>query len=233
MDPHPGRDLVGGLEAYPRHLVRQLIRVLLDDPVHIGPVVLIDLHCQRRGDPVFLQEDHSLAHFFLLFHLNGDLPGLALADPLDLRQPLRFLLDDPEGVFPELLHDPPSQSGSHAFNGAGAKITLDGHQIFRFAQLRAVHLELGPVHLVDGKLSGQFQKFSLLNVVELPHTGQIPIFIIQIEYRVPVVLIAEFNFFYETCDYCHTVLRGADREGLRRLDFGPPPEPPPRSRSPC
>ena len=23
--------------------------------------------------------------------------------------------DDPEGVFPELLHDPPSQSGSHAF----------------------------------------------------------------------------------------------------------------------
>ena len=100
------RDLIRDLKAYALDIIRELIRIFLDDRVHLRTVMLVDLHRKVHGNPVLLKEDHGLAHIPFFLHLTADLHRHALADALDLSETFRLLLHDPKGVRLELLYDP-------------------------------------------------------------------------------------------------------------------------------
>ena len=100
------RDLIRDLKAYALDIIRELIRIFLDDRVHLRTVMLVDLHRKVHGNPVLLKEDHGLAHIPFFLHLTADLHRHALADTLYLCETFRLLLHDPESVCPELLYDP-------------------------------------------------------------------------------------------------------------------------------
>ena len=46
-DPRPPGNLVRRAEAYPGHIIRQLIGILPDNPVDLLPVSLVDAHRER------------------------------------------------------------------------------------------------------------------------------------------------------------------------------------------
>ncbi len=98
-------NLICRLKSHSRHMVRDLVRVLLYDTVHTLPVMLVNLCSQSRRYSIFLEEYHCLAHIPLFFHLRRNLPCLSLADPLDFRQPFRLLLDDAERILFKFLHN--------------------------------------------------------------------------------------------------------------------------------
>ena len=100
------RDLIRDLKAYALDIIRELIRIFLDDRVHLRTVMLVDLHRKVHGNPVLLEEDHRLTHISFFLHLTADLHRHALADALDLSETFRLLFHDPESVRLELLYDP-------------------------------------------------------------------------------------------------------------------------------
>jgi hypothetical protein len=55
----------------------------------------------RRREAVEVEENHDVAHRLLPFPRVLDAQPARFADPRDLLEPLRFLLDDPEGVIAE------------------------------------------------------------------------------------------------------------------------------------
>ena len=100
------RDLIRDLKAYALDIIRELIRIFLDDRVHLRTVMLVDLHRKVHGNPVLLKEDHRLAHIPFFLHLAADLHRHALADAFDLCEALRLFFHDPECIRLELFHDP-------------------------------------------------------------------------------------------------------------------------------
>ena len=197
------RDLIGHLKADPGHLVRQLVGVLPDDPVDIRAVALVELDRHIVGDAVLLQEQHGPAHILLLFHLPGDLDGLAPADALDLGQPLRLHLDDPEGLIPELLHDPRRQRGADPLDGAGPEIPLHGGRIARLLLFVGPDLKLPAVGGVLRKLAPGRDLLPFRKKREGPHAGGLLPVTDENEHRVPVLRIPVDNVIYIALNNFH------------------------------
>ena len=102
----PGGNLIRHLKADSRNVVRQLVGILLNNPVHGRAVFPVDFRRQIHGHAVVLKEHHGLAHIPLFLDLLPDGHGHLFADPLDLGQTLRLLLHDSEGVFLKFFNYP-------------------------------------------------------------------------------------------------------------------------------
>lgn len=99
------RDLIRSPEAYAGNVVRQPVRIFFYNMVDFLTVLLVDLHRQIHGNSIFLKKHHGLAQISLFLHLLRDLPGLPLADPLDLRKALRLPFHNVKGPGPEPADD--------------------------------------------------------------------------------------------------------------------------------
>ena len=144
------RDLVAGPEAEALDVLREAVRVVADDVIHLVAVAIIDLAGEVDGDAVLLEEHDGVLHVALRVHGGGDVHRLPRGDALDLGEALRLLLDDAHGVITELLHDPGGHRGTDALDGAGAEVALDGFLGFRRDDLVLVDDELGAINLVGG-----------------------------------------------------------------------------------
>ena len=108
--PHLPGDLVGGDETNPPHVLGQPVGVILNDLHRVLAVCLVDAGGVGGADPVALKEQHH-APYLLLLH-PGPLDALhpAGADPRRLGQTLRLLIDHPQGLVAEAVHQ---SSGKH------------------------------------------------------------------------------------------------------------------------
>ena len=84
LDPQPGCDGVGRLEADPADITGETIGVLREDLDGFGAVGLEDPDRARRADTVRMQEDHDLADHLLIGPPSDDPLGALGADALDL-----------------------------------------------------------------------------------------------------------------------------------------------------
>ena len=155
-DPRLLRDRIRLLKTDCRDLLRQPVRIVLHDIVQSVPVFLVDLVCQSLRDAELLQKEHRAALLPLCRQLIGDLPCLLCGNPLDLRQPLRLLLDDAERIVPELLNDTHRHFLTKPLDRTGAQITDHRYPVRgcyrtdrRKLKLRTVRMmfHILPVHL--------------------------------------------------------------------------------------
>jgi len=118
-------DGVGGLETDAPHVGRQPVRLLGD---HVGggvAVLLVDPYREGGRDADALKKDHDLLDGLLFLPRRGDLRGAFGAQPGDLHQAARFLLDDPQRVQAEVGDDPFGEHRSDALHQARAEVALD------------------------------------------------------------------------------------------------------------
>ncbi len=206
-DPHPGRNFVRRPKSHALDIVRQPVRIFPDNPVHLLPVLLIYFDRQIHCNPVLLQKNHGLPQIPLLIHLIRDLHRFALADPLDLRQPFRFLLNNTERIFLKPAHDPGRQCKSHAFDRTGAEIPLDGLLVLRRFLLKTFHLKLFSVSRMLCIFSGSLDIFPLRNRRKHSHAGDLPLAADQIQHCIPIICIPVNNMLYISRQlfHCKTV----------------------------
>ena len=99
VDPHLGRQFVGGLEADAPDVVGQLVRVLLDLGDGFLAVGAVDPDRPTGTDAVLGQEEHDLADFLLLLPALADPLDPFLADALDVQEEIGGRLEDLQRPF--------------------------------------------------------------------------------------------------------------------------------------
>ena len=160
LDPQPGRDGVGRLEADPAHIAGETIGVLREDLDGFGAVGLEDPDRPRRADTVRVQEDHDLADDLLIGPPSDDPLGALGADALDLLEPLRLPLDDVEHRLAERPHQPFAVDGTDPSDHARAEILLDPFDRRGWRRAQEARLELRPVRPVVGPDTGGLNEFA-------------------------------------------------------------------------
>ncbi len=120
-----------------------------------------------------MQKDKGLPHFLFFYYLGGDFFGLALADALDLRQPLRLLFHDPEGIFPEFLYNLCCQGFPNPFDCPRSQIPANTFLIVRDHYPGAFHLKLASIDRMLHKTALQFQCFPGFHRPEISHTDDL------------------------------------------------------------
>ena len=94
VDPHLGRQFIGGLEADAPDVVGQPVGVLLDLGDGFLAVGAVDPDGPAEADAMLGQEEHDLADFLLLLPTLADPLDPFLADPLDVEEEVRGRLED-------------------------------------------------------------------------------------------------------------------------------------------
>ena len=119
VNPDPRGYLIRCPKADTLNVVRELVRILLQNTVGAKSVFLVNLNRQMNGNSVFLQVYHGLSEVFFLLHLHTDLSCLSLTDTFDLRQPLRLFFHNAKRIFPEFGDDFPCKRGPDSFDCSG------------------------------------------------------------------------------------------------------------------
>ena len=169
VDPHLGRQFVGGLEADAPDVVGQPVGVLLDLGDGFLAVGAVDSHGPTEADAMLGQEEHDFADFLLL------LPALAnpldpfLADPLDVEQEVGGRLEDFERPFLVEADDLGRQLRPDAADCPGSQILFDAFRRGRVGGLQFVGLELLAVFPVHDPLAGRFQMLACRNRSRAAH----------------------------------------------------------------
>lgn len=109
-------DLVGGEEADAPDVGREPVRLVLHDGDGGVAVLLVDAHGDGRGHLDGLEEEHDLLDGLLFLPGVGDLLRPLGSEARDLDQPLGLLLDDLEGVQPEVPGDPVGEDRADALD---------------------------------------------------------------------------------------------------------------------
>jgi len=156
--PHPLRGLprhaklhgdgVGGPKADAANVARQPIRILGHDLNGVMAIGLEDAHGSGRADAVRVQEDHDVAHGFLLGPAGDNLPCPEFADAGNLAHAPRLRLDNLEGLLAESRDDPFGEHGADPAHHARAEIFFDSLRRRWRRGLEKVRLELEAVSAV-------------------------------------------------------------------------------------
>ena len=112
-------------------------------------VGLEDANRSGRSDPVRVQEDHDLAHGFLLGPARHNARRPPRPDARHLGQAFRCGLDDLERVLAKGGHDALGHGWTDAAHLTGGEILLDPLSPGRGRGLEHVGFELKPVHAVE------------------------------------------------------------------------------------
>ena len=196
MNTHSGCDFIGNPKADAVYVIRQLIGVFPHDLIKRRPVLIVDFHGKRRGNTVLLQKKHRLTHIALFLHLLCDFPRLALADALDLREPLRFLLNDAEGIALKTAHDPRGECHPDTLHRSRAKVTLNGKLVLRrFIFIRG-YLKLPAIGTVLRIAAFRLDQLPLAGKLQRPDTGYLLSLADQDQHRIAIVLIAVYDMIH-------------------------------------
>ena len=148
LDPQPGCDGVGRLEADPAHIAGEAVGVLREDLDSIGAIGLEDPYGARGADAVRVQEDHDLADDLLIGPPGDDPLGPLRADAIDVSEPLRLRLDDVEHRLGKRLDQPPGVDGADPPDHAGAEVLLDAFDRRGRCRAQEARLELRSMRAV-------------------------------------------------------------------------------------
>jgi hypothetical protein len=164
-------DGVRGLEPDPPHVGGQPVRLVAHDRDGRVAVFLVDPHRQRRGYPDALQEDHHLLDRLLLGPRGGDQRGALGAQPVDLGQPGRLVVDDVHDVHAEVRDHAFGHDRADALDQARAQVLLDARG--GGGQHRGVggHLELPAVPRVGRSAATQPEELADLRAEQRPDRG--------------------------------------------------------------
>ena len=169
VDPHLGRQFIGGLEADAPDVVGQPVRVLLDlgdGFLAVGPV---DAHGPAEADAMLGQEEHDFADFLLLLPALADPLDPFLADALDVEEEIGGRLEDFEGPFLVDADDLGGDLRPDAADRPGGQILFDAFRRGRVGGLEFVGLELLAVFPVHDPLAGGFQMLASRNRSRAAH----------------------------------------------------------------
>ena len=169
VDPHLGRQFVGGLEADAPDVVGQPVGVLLDlgdGFLAVGPV---DSHSPTETDAMLGQKEHDFADFLLFLPALADPLDPLLADPLDVEKKIRGRLEDFEGPFLVEGDDPGPQLRPDAADCPRSQILFDAFRRGRMGGLEFVGLELLAVFPVHDPLASGFQMLACRNRSRAAH----------------------------------------------------------------
>jgi hypothetical protein len=125
LDPQPGGDDVGRLEADPAHVAGEAVGVLREYLDGVRAVGLEDPHGARGADAVFVEEDHDLADDLLIGPPGDDSLGTLRANAVHLSEPRWLALDDVEDCLAERPHQPSGVDGADVPDHARAEVLLD------------------------------------------------------------------------------------------------------------
>ena len=170
-DADRGGDRVGGLEPDAPHVGGQPVRLGADHGDRRVAVLLVDPHRQRRGHPDALQEDHHLLDRLLLGPGGGDHRGALGAQPVDLDQPARLVLDDVHDVHAEVRDHAFGHHRADALDQPRAQVLLDARGGGGQHRGVGVHLELPAVPRVGRPAAAQPQELAHLRAEQRPDRG--------------------------------------------------------------
>ena len=159
----PGQGICG-TETDAVHFFCQAIGVVADPGHRRIAVKGLDPGGIIPADAVALQEKDQFPIVFQLSIRSHDGFCLFLPDAVDFPQPFRRLLQDLQGLFPELVHDPLGHGRTHALQDAAAQHLHQAFCALRLDSFPALGLELPPkpgmvpplshkAHLFSGKRS--------------------------------------------------------------------------------
>ena len=182
----------GGLvrqgEVHAELLAGQYIGVAPDQVQRRVPVVPDQGDRQLHGELVPGQKIHQAAHPHLLAEAGADLLGALGGDALDLDQLFR-VLQSVQGVFAELLQQPPCGGLAHALHPAAGQIVVHFLHVLGQAALHRQGLELGAVGGVPGPASVQDEIFPRRDAGHGAHGGDLLVFQLQAQNRIAVFLV--------------------------------------------
>ena len=203
MDPDPGSDLICDLESYPLDILCKLIWIFLKNPIKSRTIGLINTKSKCIGYAILLQVGHGFSGIPLLIYHGRDLSCLALTDPFDLRQPLRFFLNDPVSICPEPFHDPGCQRLSHTLDGPRSQIPLYADHIIRRYDLVLFYFELFTVYRMGRKIALCLYSLPLIHRPEKADTSGLIFSYQQVQDCITVCRIAVYNMFHKSLDDIH------------------------------
>ena len=203
MNPHLRGDLIGDPEAHAVDIVRHLVGIFFDDLINVVSILIVNLHTQSCGDAVLLEKDHGFSHILLLFHLSRNLPGLFLTDALDLGQPLRLLLHNPEGVLMELPHDPGCQGDADAFHRPGTQVPLNGELVLGGLDFQSLDLKLATVGGMILVMAGDLHQLAVSNIMKQANAGDLLPVRDHVHHSVAVILIPVNDMIHISFDPLH------------------------------
>ena len=169
VDPHLGRQFIGGLEADAPDVVGEPVGVFLDLGDGFLAVGAVDSHGPTEADAMLGQEEHDLADFLLLLPALTDPLDSFVADALDVEQEIGGRLEDFEGPFLVDADDLGRQLRPDAANAPGGQILFDALGRGRVRGLEFVGLELLAVFSVNDPLAGGFQMLASRNRSRAAH----------------------------------------------------------------
>ena len=144
-EAHAQGDGVGDGEVHAVLAAAQQVRIVpqgLHGPVAVGA---LHRHGQVYRQVVPRQELHDLAQTRQRPQGGGQLHGPLGSDALQGLEPLRLLLDDPQGIGAEAVHQTLSRGGPHALEDAAAQIGRHVPGLLRHAALHALRRQLRAV----------------------------------------------------------------------------------------
>ncbi len=125
---HTAGDAVRLDEANAEDLIRQRVWIGLDAANGLCAVMVIDARRQFAGDAVLLKEDHRLALGGILGPGTRQFGRKADLQPFDLSQPFRVVVEDVDGIQPEVIDDPGGGGFADAAHDTAAEIAPDAFQ---------------------------------------------------------------------------------------------------------
>ncbi len=211
---HPFCYLICGPKADSLHVIRQTVGVFLYHTINLLAVLSVNLHGQIYGNAVLLKKYHSLAKLPLFFKLLTDLPGLPLADTLDLRQTLRFPFQDGEGIFSETAYNAGRQCCANPLNRTASQIPFYSGYIPGGFYLKAFRLKLLSIEGMLNIITCQLQKLSLADIMEASHHRDLLSLRHQTQNGISVFFISINNVLYIAFQFHMAPKKGQD--GLNR-----------------
>ena len=169
VDPHLGRQFIGGLEADAPDVVGQSVGILLDLGDGFLAVGAVDSHGPTETDAMLGQEEHDLADFLLLLPALADPLDPFLADPLDVEKEVGGRLEDFQRPFLVEGDDLGRQLRPDAADRPGGQILFDAFGRGRVRGLEFVGLELLAVFPIHDPLAGGFQMLACRNRSRAAH----------------------------------------------------------------
>ncbi len=205
MNTHFMGDLIRDLKSHTGHIFRQFVRILLNDPIHIQLIGLINLHSQCQGNSVILQKNHGLTEFSFFLRLLCDLLRFPFTDAFNLYKTLRLFFNDTEGIFLKSAHNTGCNCRPDTFDRPGAQIPLNGSCILRGLNCISIYFKLRTVRRMHRIFSGCLHAFSFADDLKHAHTGDLILILgKQIQNRITILFISIYNMLYKPGNRLHS-----------------------------
>ena len=162
---------VGGEKPQPLNIQDQLVRVGGDHLQGLGAILLKNLPGVGQAHPQALQSHHHVPHLFAALPVPAHLLAALGTEAGHFFEALRLLVDDVQGLGPEMGHQAAGQLGADALDQPRGQILFDAGHRGREHRVPPDHLELLAPLGVDLVGALEVELLALLDPGQRPHHG--------------------------------------------------------------